>query len=84
VNPHPRIALEVFKLGARGVTDIHVRVEGSPPAQIESTPAKAIGDASIVLGAEANLPSGTTCRDCGLVARTESGLKRHRNAKHRS
>jgi helix-turn-helix protein len=81
---NPRIAMEVLKLGARGVTDVHVCPEDPPPAQIEPTPAKAIGEVSIATEAEADLPSGPTCRDCGLVTRTEGGLKLHLKAKHGS
>lgn len=41
----PRIALEIFKLMARGVTDVYQRAEDSPPPHIESTTTKSLGDA---------------------------------------
>jgi hypothetical protein len=77
-----RTALEIFKLMARGVTDVHHHTEDSQLPQIESTPTKAIADPPKAMAAEADLPSGITCRDCGKVAKTEGGMKQHRKAKH--
>ncbi len=79
----PRVAMEVLKLGARGVTDIELRSDDPPEAAPETSPAKAI-DAGIAVPADIAPPAEATCLDCGLIARTDWGLKRHRSAKHRS
>jgi hypothetical protein len=79
---NPRIAMEVFKLSSRGVTDVSDRADDSPPPQIQSTPTKSIGDAPMPVETDTNLSPGITCGDCRLVAKTEGGLKQHRKAKH--
>lgn len=79
----PRVALEVLKLGARGVTDVEVRSPDPSEAASRTSPTKAI-DAGTAVTAEVPAPPGSKCPDCGLIARTERGLKQHRNAKHRS
>ena len=75
----PRTALEVLKLGARGVTDVQ---HDWLAVRAESRPEEATDFDSVILLAEDSLQTGTTCRDCGLVAKTAGGLKQHRNARH--
>ena len=73
----PKTAMEVFKLGSRGVTDIEhpywdvkERPELPPPLSL----------------LESDLPEpeseALTCEECGLEAKSRRGLTRHRKAKH--
>ena len=75
----PRTALEVLKLGARGVTDVQ---HDWLALRAESRAEEATDFDSVIMLAEDSLPTGTTCPDCGLVAKTAGGLKLHRNARH--
>jgi hypothetical protein len=75
-----RIAMEVVKLGARGVTDVRVITEDSQDSHSEPVLPRADGSASIVAATDTS--SGATCHDCGFVARSERGLRQHRRAKH--
>jgi hypothetical protein len=72
----PRIAMDVFRLGSRGVTDVTYRPasaeEGEAPALPPPPPKKERGGAELV------------CEDCGLAVKSIAGLKRHRSARHRS
>jgi hypothetical protein len=81
----PQAAMEVFKLGARGVTDIERRYgdldhpgsvgeEGQPLP----TPPPPLPDANVV----ASESTGLTCDACGLEAKSRRGLTQHRNARH--
>lgn len=76
-----RIAMEVVKLGARGVTDVRVITEDSQDSHSEPVPSEADGSGAVT-AVDGATPSGAMCRDCGLVARSERGLKQHRRAKH--
>ena len=75
-----RIAIEVLKLAARGVTDVRVSPHDSQDPHSEPMLPRADGSASIVAATDTS--SGATCHDCGFVARSERGLKQHRRAKH--
>lgn len=75
-----RIAMEVLKLAARGVTDVRVSPDDSQDPHSERVLPRADGSDSIVAATDTS--SGATCHDCGFVARSERGLKQHRRAKH--
>ena len=66
----PKAAMDILKLGARGLTD--VTYINQPPAIVqlpeESTPVVE--------------PDGFGCQDCDLIAKTERGLGIHRRARH--
>lgn len=73
----PRTAMEVFKLGSRGVTDIEhpywdvqERPELPPPLSL--------------LESDVSEPESDdlTCDECGLEAKSRGGLTQHRKAKH--
>jgi hypothetical protein len=76
----PQAAMDVFKLGAPGVTDIERRYadleqpelvgkEGQPLP----TPPPPLPDVE---------SAGFTCDECGLEAKSRRGLTKHRKAKH--
>ena len=77
----PRTAMEIFKLGARGVTDIEHREtilqQGDLPALPPPPLPREEPDASLALDS-----SSFTCDDCGLVAKSQGGLKQHQQARH--
>jgi hypothetical protein len=83
----PQAAMDVFRLGARGVTDIERRY--ADPDQPElvgkegqplSLPAQSPPDVSVL----ASESAGLTCDECGLEAKSRRGLTQHRNPRHRS
>lgn len=73
----PRTALEIFRLGSRGVTDIE------DPSWDVQKPAL-LPPALSMLEADppASESGGFTCGLCGLEAKSRRGLTQHRNAKH--
>jgi hypothetical protein len=78
----PRTALEIFKLGSRGVTDIehrdlHPREQDVPALPPPPPPQE---EPRITSTSES---SSLTCDDCGLVTKSRGGLTQHRKAKHR-
>lgn len=77
-----RIAMEVFRLGARGVTDVRVSPDDSQDPHPEPVLPRVDGSVASLAAVTGGTSSGTTCHDCGLVARSERGLKQHRRAKH--
>jgi hypothetical protein len=81
----PRTAMDVFRLGARGVTDVERR-----DPDVERT--QSVGEQRLPLPPaptpvpDAGMPAiesaGLTCNECGLEAKSQRGLTQHRNAKH--
>jgi transposase-like protein len=74
----PRTAMEIFKLGSRGVTDIkhpywdaQERPEPPPPPLSMLEPDLSTSESEDL-----------TCEECGLEARSRHGLNQHRKAKH--
>jgi hypothetical protein len=71
----PRVALEIFKLHARGVTDV---------TYVESSATEEVGNAPVRSGSDS--PDGRSpeleCETCGRRMKSASGLTRHRRAKH--
>jgi hypothetical protein len=74
----PRTAMEIFKLGSRGVTDIKHLYWG-----VQQRPELPPPPLSML---EPDLPASDsedlTCDECGLEAKSRSGLTQHRRAKH--
>jgi hypothetical protein len=75
----PRVAMEVFRLGSRGVTDITYQAvsadDGAVPALPPPLPEEEHGQ-----GRRRDI----RCEACGLAVKSMAGLKRHRRAKHAS
>jgi AcrR family transcriptional regulator len=66
----PKTALEIFRIGAAGLTDIRHETQGTAP------PLAATGSLSESV---VTLPeSGFICEDCGKVCKSPAGRKRHR------
>jgi hypothetical protein len=77
----PRTAMEIFKLGARGVTDIDRRESITQQDDLPALPLPPpLSDTPQALPAPD--PSGYSCEDCGLVAKSQRGLKQHQTARH--
>lgn len=79
----PRAAMEIFKLGARGVTDIEHRESISPQGDLPALaqPPLPLEKPHASLAPDS---SGFSCDDCGLVVKSQGGLKQHQKAKHSS
>jgi hypothetical protein len=81
----PRTAMDVFKLGARGVTDVERRDADFEQPQPVGGQALPLPPAPPLVP-DAGIPpiesAGLTCDECGLEAKSQRGLTQHRNAKH--
>lgn len=81
----PRTAMDVFRLGARGVTDVERRDADLEHPQSVGGQELPLPPA-LPLDPDAGIPTteaaGLTCDECGLEAKSQRGLTQHRNARH--
>jgi transposase-like protein len=75
----PRTAMEIFKLGSRGVTDINHPYWDAQGRPKPPPPPLSMLEPDLATSESEDL----TCEECGLEARSRRGLNQHRNAKHR-
>ena len=66
----PKAAMDILKLGARGLTDVTYISQPPTIAQLPEVSTSVVE------------PDGFACPDCDLVAKTERGLGIHRRARH--
>jgi hypothetical protein len=81
----PQAAMDVFKLGAQGVTDIERRyadLEQPELAGKEGQPLRPLPPPLPDVSGLASESAGHTCDECGLEAKSRRGLTQHRKAKH--
>ena len=75
----PRIAMDVFRLGSRGVTDITYRAVSAEDGAVSALPAP-LPEEEHGQGRGRDI----RCEGCGLAVKSTAGLKSHRRAKHTS
>lgn len=66
----PKAAMDILKLGARGLTDVTYISQPSAIAQLPEVSTSVVE------------PDGFACPDCDRAAKTERGLGIHRRARH--